>query len=551
MQLVGCNAATNHARLHRHGARALGAEVLAEVESHHNFAWQEEHGGEGLVVHRDTGDSGGPPDAGTVRSTTGRSMTVERGPQAIHTTTDLLRSYARLLRHLSGAEAVSLYLPASPDIGDRPLLIHCSGRPAVPELGAGAAADELLLAAAAGLAATPGSPVASRAPGGRLIPVPGARRHGDPAGRRRKTDRGRPPADAPPLWIGLRLEDESAVEDQQPWRRALAHGVVLAGYCRRVDAVLRDPVTELPGRADFQAALRREVASALDAGRPLALLFANPDDFSLVNERFGFDAGDAVVRQVAGRLRRALRRSHPLHRYGGVVFTAVLPGTSRADAVAVAEKLHAELTEGAYLDGALRLGFSFGLATLEAAASERPAGRDADDATWAMIRRADRALNQAKLSSSGRVVAWRPGSGDEVVVQRDRLSGIFTADLARDYRKMLLLWDTVEIMTAAPDPGELMARALERLTATFKPQRAGLLRWEGSGEPALPAGHGGRGNGCRRGGELILGDAERALVERARTTPIWECARDVQIVVLTAVRRTTFGRKRCRGPLRS
>ncbi|MCB1033242.1 MAG: RtcB family protein [Acidobacteria bacterium] len=52
MELMGHYAAANHALIHRHLAKALGAKVLLDLENHHNFAWKEIHGGEELVVHR-------------------------------------------------------------------------------------------------------------------------------------------------------------------------------------------------------------------------------------------------------------------------------------------------------------------------------------------------------------------------------------------------------------------------------------------------------------------------------------------------------------------
>jgi len=64
MQLMGRFAEANHACIHHHLAKALGADVLLDVENHHNFAWLEEHQGETLVVHRkgatpaDQGDLG-------------------------------------------------------------------------------------------------------------------------------------------------------------------------------------------------------------------------------------------------------------------------------------------------------------------------------------------------------------------------------------------------------------------------------------------------------------------------------------------------------------
>ena len=52
MNLMGEYAAANHERIHHHVAKALGFEVLAVVENHHNFAWKEEHDGRELIVHR-------------------------------------------------------------------------------------------------------------------------------------------------------------------------------------------------------------------------------------------------------------------------------------------------------------------------------------------------------------------------------------------------------------------------------------------------------------------------------------------------------------------
>lgn len=52
MQLMGRYASANHALIHKHIAKALGYEVVFDVENHHNFAWEEEHGGERLIVHR-------------------------------------------------------------------------------------------------------------------------------------------------------------------------------------------------------------------------------------------------------------------------------------------------------------------------------------------------------------------------------------------------------------------------------------------------------------------------------------------------------------------
>jgi tRNA-splicing ligase RtcB len=63
MQLMGRYAAANHAMIHRHIARHLGARVLADVENHHNFAWPESHDGREVIVHR---KGATPADLGAV-----------------------------------------------------------------------------------------------------------------------------------------------------------------------------------------------------------------------------------------------------------------------------------------------------------------------------------------------------------------------------------------------------------------------------------------------------------------------------------------------------
>ena len=52
MELMGRYASANHELIHQHIARNLGAEIIADIENHHNYAWKEQHGGEPLIVHR-------------------------------------------------------------------------------------------------------------------------------------------------------------------------------------------------------------------------------------------------------------------------------------------------------------------------------------------------------------------------------------------------------------------------------------------------------------------------------------------------------------------
>ena len=79
MQLMGKYAAANHACIHHHVAKALGAKVLLDVENHHNFAWEEKHDGETVVVHRKGATPAGAGVLGVIPGSMGAPGFVVRG----------------------------------------------------------------------------------------------------------------------------------------------------------------------------------------------------------------------------------------------------------------------------------------------------------------------------------------------------------------------------------------------------------------------------------------------------------------------------------------
>ena len=194
------------------------------------------------------------------------------------------------------------------------------------------------------------------------------------------------------------------------WRWLFAMGGALASHTAQVSAILKDPITGLPDRAGFQAVLAEELEKARLNKSALSLILVNPDDFAAINERFGRVAGDNIVREISGRLRSALRGSDPLARYGGVIFAITLADTNLEAARGVAEKLIRSATEGAFLDGAVRLGFSAGVAVFEY--SDEEIGHHLD-----LIRRADQALNAAKRVGGGVVIDWESDNPIEPEVE--------------------------------------------------------------------------------------------------------------------------------------
>ena len=150
-----------------------------------------------------------------------------------------------------------------------------------------------------------------------------------------------------------------------------------------------DPLTGLHNRKAFYDRLEESLAQARRLGDATrALMFLDLDNFKDVNDSLGHDAGDRVLREVAGRIRSGVRASDFVSRPGGDEFTVLLTALSHeTDAAVVAEKLIQEVRQPIAIEGQhLHLGLSVGIALFP---------RDADSLE-SLMRNADIALFEAK-----------------------------------------------------------------------------------------------------------------------------------------------------------
>lgn len=102
---------------------------------------------------------------------------------------------------------------------------------------------------------------------------------------------------------------------------------------------LHDMLTDLPNRSLVEDRLQQGLLLAKRENKALSLIMVDLNQFKQVNDRYGHDVGDGLLKQVALRLRRVLRQSDTAGRLGGDEFAIVLPSTDTAGAVKVAEKL--------------------------------------------------------------------------------------------------------------------------------------------------------------------------------------------------------------------
>lgn len=160
-----------------------------------------------------------------------------------------------------------------------------------------------------------------------------------------------------------------------------------------------DPLTRLFNRRRLPQAVGEAVATARD-GRPGALLYIDLDNFKVVNDTLGHDAGDRLLLTISEILRRSVREDDVLVRFGGDEFVIILPDCLPEDALRIAEKLRASIEEIVFSEGgrSFRVGASIGVAPIDGS-------KEAPD----IISAADAVCYAAKAGGRNRVEIHREG----------------------------------------------------------------------------------------------------------------------------------------------
>jgi two-component system, cell cycle response regulator len=165
-----------------------------------------------------------------------------------------------------------------------------------------------------------------------------------------------------------------------------------------IELAITDGLTGLFNRRYMETHLGTLVDQSAARGKPITVLVLDIDYFKAINDSYGHDAGDDVLREFALRIRKATRNIDLACRYGGEEFVIVMPETDMAVATAVAERLRRRIASEPFAiqKGArhLEVTISIGIATRSGAS---------DDAAT-VLKRADQALYRAKRDGRNRVV---------------------------------------------------------------------------------------------------------------------------------------------------
>jgi diguanylate cyclase (GGDEF)-like protein/PAS domain S-box-containing protein len=174
--------------------------------------------------------------------------------------------------------------------------------------------------------------------------------------------------------------------------------------CQALHAqVAKDPLTQVANRAEFDRMLNNFIAAHQESQLPCSLIMSDIDHFKLINDTHGHQAGDAAIITFAALLKSMCRSGDLVARYGGEEFAILCADCSNASAAQKAELIRRSLAEleHTYLGNKI-ITASFGVTELQPG-----------DTPETMLRRADRALLQAKDQGRNQVVQLGAGMSEE------------------------------------------------------------------------------------------------------------------------------------------
>jgi len=172
-------------------------------------------------------------------------------------------------------------------------------------------------------------------------------------------------------------------------------------YQQLESLAMKDALTEALNRRAFENILDRELKRARRYRSHLSLILLDIDHFKAINDQFGHQSGDRILRELAAIVKKAIREIDVLVRYGGEEFVVVLPGTKLDEAMGVAHRIKSAIDGYPFLnEGAnIQLTVSMGVAHYP----------DPDvGSSGTLFEQADQALYAAKRNGRNRIeVAWR------------------------------------------------------------------------------------------------------------------------------------------------
>ncbi len=234
-------------------------------------------------------------------------------------------------------------------------------------------------------------------------------------------------------------------------------------HLKRTSAI--DKLTGVFLRKHIETKLVEELERSKANASDMAIVMADIDHFKNVNDLYGHQRGDEVLREIGRIIRTNLRNGDMVGRYGGEEFILVLPNAGDIDAYKVCEKIRKAIENAPILGDHAALTVSFGAASF-------PAHGVVEEE---LIEKADQALYESKHMGRNRTTVWTQNIG--VSKQRfDKLTGILEGNISTDSRKVQAMVDIMSLINRPIAREAKIYEILSQLVDICEAQSASLVR---------------------------------------------------------------------------
>ncbi|MCD4654803.1 tetratricopeptide repeat protein [bacterium] len=228
-----------------------------------------------------------------------------------------------------------------------------------------------------------------------------------------------------------------------------------------------DSLTGLYLRPYFEDSLRLELIYHKTHDLPLCTMMMDIDYFKKINDIYGHQAGDNVLRIIGGIFKRILRSTDICSRYGGDEFAVMLPNAGGNEVERIAEKI---------INAVSSFNFSCGVVTISIGISEYPRhGKDVQE----LLKRADEALYSVKAHGRKGYRVWR---SSYALVRRNFITDVLSGDPVRDYRNVEMLMKSIGEAASTLELKKLIQRITENLLEITGSERCILMLVNQNGE---------------------------------------------------------------------
>jgi two-component system cell cycle response regulator len=180
-------------------------------------------------------------------------------------------------------------------------------------------------------------------------------------------------------------------------RRKRYQEALKSNYQESLSLAVTDGLTHLYNRHYLDTHLKNLISQSLESGRPMSLMIMDMDHFKEVNDNYGHDVGDEVLKALSNVIINTIRSADLAARYGGEEFVVLMPETDSSRAYEAAERLRRKVEEARFKVshdiGILQKTVSIGYATIEP-----------NDVPETLIKRADGCLYEAKNTGRNKVM---------------------------------------------------------------------------------------------------------------------------------------------------